>query len=260
MATRDQMLALIDVHRAQWDSTPSAARANRSISEINRFEAHHTAGPPPASMSFEAKKKFMQGIEHFHRVTKGWSDIFYHLFVFADGEIWAGRRLDRSSQSDIARTLTVHYPGFNPVVTPEQAESALRIARTITNDERMVSWHQERAASACPGTNVIAHIKDFLRPNLNQEPAVPEHTHVYADLSGFPEAQAAKRAGIWDGSDPAMAASRSTVAVMIQRAVDQAVAPLKAEIEELNAVGNEIVVDAEVLQIIVDEIQRRLAE
>ena len=97
-----------DVTRDEWDPNDNTPSATRTSEDIRGFELHHTGGTGPRSLTFQDKADWLLGIERYHELSKKWSDIFYNLFVFGDGEIWEGRRSDRSSQSSVAQYLTVH--------------------------------------------------------------------------------------------------------------------------------------------------------
>ena len=209
--------SMLSARRTAWDPTEGVTTLNRAADDIVAFELHHTGGPGPASMSFYDKQKWLLGIERYHEETKGWSDIFYNVFVFADGSIWEGRNMLRSSTSKAHDALTVHIPGNSPEITPEQHEALVRVARWATlGNPANVRGHSDRATTACPGDSGRAEltaIKEALTMN-------PDHTHVYQDLGDHRDAIAAAKSGIWNGDNPTGAASRSTVAVMVQRAID----------------------------------------
>jgi hypothetical protein len=281
------LLALYDVTRDDWDPNDNTPQKNREVDAIDRIELHHTGGAGPANLTFAGKLSWGLQIEAFHEGTKGWTDLFYHVFVFADGSTWGGRRPDRTSQSNIPTTLTVHIPGNNAWITPAQRAAILDLARWATDNPDMVRVHSDRAATQCPGANARV-----LRRQIQEDLAtMPEHDHTYADLSGNIDAQGAHAKGFWDTSNPSLAASRSTVAVIVNRvdnaartreaqlkaklaaaevritalaqslgAANASLNALQARVDQLNEVGNEIVVTPEVLDVIVAELQARLEE
>jgi hypothetical protein len=225
MSRRTEYLDLITVRRLEWDPTEQPAIKTRTINDVSLYEQHHTGGVGPKSLSFEHKAKWLLQIEAYHEWTKKWSDIFYHLFVFADGEVWEGRDILRTSQGNISNAVTVHIPGNNSAVTGPQHASLLRIARWATDDPAFVRDHQQRpAATVCSGPNGRAEIT-----RLREELIMADHTHEYQDLTDHEDAVTAKANGIWDGKNGEMAASRSTVAVMSQRVLDMVPVPLKGD-------------------------------
>ena len=262
MSRIDDFYSLLDVRRDVWDPNDNTPAANRTVNRINRFEAHHTGGSGPLAMSYDAKRGWLRGIERFHEQTKGWSDIFYHLFIFADGEVWEGRRIDRTSQANIPTTVTVHYPGNNPVVTPEQAESALAIARWAVTDPDQISYHSERGSTACPGDNVRAHIhqlrKSFTVTNFPPIQIVPENLSTNADYLELVQK------GFLSDADPDRVASRSVVGVVVNRAHNDAlaaVAELNARVDRLEEAADEdgeIILTDGVVERIIQEIIKRL--
>ena len=295
MSRRQELIDLSDCPRLSWDPTEEPVTHTRTGEDIDVFELHHTGAPGPSTLTFAGKQEWLLSIERYHEVNKGWSDIFYHVFVFADGEIWMGRDIRRTSQANLADAVTVHIPGDNPIITEAQHASLLRVARWATTEPAKIRGHRDRAATACPGNSGAAEVLR-LREELNMatslfaypgivrrgsslvsavklvqsavgtasdgvfgpatEAAVkrwqqssgltadgivgfttwvamfpvddpapapgPEaHNHSFENLAHLPEAKDAKANGLWDGSDPDMAASRSTVAVIAQRALSK---------------------------------------
>lgn len=251
---------LVDVPRTAWDDSVPTLRPTRNWSDISVYEQHHTGGKGPTSLSFEHKRRWILAIERLHRVTKGWRDIFYHVFVFADGETWGGRHPLVTSQGNINTALTVHIPGNNEPVTEVQYQRLLDIARWCTVQPHQVRDHQQRpAATECSGSNGRLTIAR-LRKDLTAMPTLPTNL-VTEDLGTHPHARAAKDLGLWNGVDPARVASRSVAAVTAYRAYAEAVERIKdlerrvAALEASQGVtsGSGLAVDE-----IVDEIARRL--
>ncbi len=212
------LLDIADVQRLGWDPTEEPAIFTRIEDDIDTFELHHTGARGPRDLTFAQKAIWLLAIERAHELYNGWSDIFYHVFVFADGEIWIGRDLRRTSQGNISNAITVHIPGNNPEIPEAQHASLLRLARLWAASPDHIRDHQQRpAATACSGDNGRAEIT-----RLREEYTMADHTHEYQDLTAHPDAVAAAASGLWNGSDPAGAASRSVVAVIAQRALDQA--------------------------------------
>ena len=262
MSRHADYLNLFDVRREEWDPNDDTPPANRTVKRIDRFEAHHTGGSGPLALSFEAKRGWARGVERYHQFNKGWTDIFYHVFIFADGEIWEGRRIDRTSQADIPTTVTVHYPGNDPVVTQAQADSAMRVARWAVTDPNRISYHSARAASSCPGDNVRQHIHE-LREGFNVTNFPPIQL-IPEDLRHHEDYLAAITKGFISDADPDRVASRSVAAVIANRAHDDALAyfaDLEARVNDLEEDTNvEIVVTADVIDVIILEIIKRLGE
>lgn len=229
------MLTLFDVQRADWDPNDNTPAKNREVDVIDTFELHHTGAAGPRSLSFEDKMRWGLEIEAFHEGKKGWTDIFYQAFVFADGEIWGGRRPDRSSQSDLMTTLTVHIPGNSPQITEAQHRSLLALARWCTTDPQHLRVHSDRAKTACPGDTGRAE-RDRLRRELNAVPA--DQNLLPEDLGDHSDAIAAATKGFLHNDEPARVASRSVVGVVANRvdaAAQRREKALKDEITALKA-------------------------
>lgn len=252
MSRHAALLNMATVQRLGWDPTEEAPAFTRTEDDIDTVELHHTGGSGPRSLSFDQKRRWLLSIERFHEKTKRWSDIFYHVFVFADGEIWIGRDLRRTSQSNIYNALTVHIPGNNPAITEPQYASLLQIAQLWASSPETIRGHNQRpAATQCPGSNGLAAIE-----RLREDYAMTEHTHTYMNLSHLEDAQDAKTNGLWDGSNPEGAASRSVVAVIAQRVLNKAVGKAVVSQKDLrNAIRKEI---PSIVDEVVNELQQRL--
>jgi hypothetical protein len=224
MSRHSDLNDLIDVRRLVWDPTEQPVTHTRTIDFITEYEQHHTGGVGPKSLSFEHKAKWCLQIEAYHEWTKRWSDIFYNIFVFADGEIWEGRDILRTSQGNISRAVTVHIPGDNTITTPKQHLSLLKLARWATRDEdrvtrnpALVRDHQQRpAATTCSGSNGRITIQR-LRKELNYIMPVSAGPQ---DLSNHVDFLEAESKGFLSGGG-ADVASRSVVGVVANR-VDEA--------------------------------------
>jgi len=228
MGAEAALLALFTRDRDYWDAGDNTPRATRSLDTVVGFEMHHTGGAGPKSLSDADKTEWLLSIERYHEQTKGWSDIFYNVFVFGDGEIWEGRRADRSSQASVSEYLTVHIPGNSPKITDEQHSALLALARWATNDTAMVRGHSDRASTACPGDSGRAELK---RIRAELEETIME----LQNLGKHGDAVAAKELGLWDGSNPAMGASRSVVSIVAFRAYEAAVVELLGKLDALAA-------------------------
>ncbi len=266
------LLELFDVKRDDWDPNDNTPRKNREVDSIDTFELHHTGSAGPRSLSFDGKLAWGLDIEAYHENNKGWTDLFYNVFVFADGEIWGGRRPDRSSQGDIPTTLTVHIPGNNPTITPEQHASLLRVARWCTDAPNHVRGHSDRAATACPGDNgrrELIRIREELAM-----PALPPIQIIPEDLRDNKDYLEAVKKGFISDADPDRVASRSVAAVIANR-VDKVnqidVSALQGQVTALGvrvaslegklaATPGDIVLTEGVKQAIVEELVKRLAE
>lgn len=147
----------VDVTREEWDPGDYVPPLTRGWKNITRYEGHHTGGPGPVSLSFADKRTWLLSIEAYHEDALGWTDGFYHVVHFADGETWAFRTPLRASQADIPRTLTAHFPGNNPEVTELQYQAALSMARAVVGTrEARLDVHSDRDSTICPGDNVRA--------------------------------------------------------------------------------------------------------
>ena len=151
---------LITVRRGEWDVTEPGRAAVRSWDDIEGVEIHWTGAAGPASLTFEEKQRWALAIERFHEKTKGWSDLFYQGFVFADGQFWEGRYELAISTSSARTWLTIHVPGTHGLsLTAAQKDMIVEIVR-LTGGQKL-RGHQERSATACPGPSAMAFIEEY---------------------------------------------------------------------------------------------------
>jgi hypothetical protein len=179
-ADLEDLYALVDYRRNVWDVDEPPREPVRDWSEVGGIEIHWTGAEGPKSMSFDDKKAWMLSIERYHEQNKGWTDVFYQIFCFADGTIAEGRHPLAISQSNLRSWLTVHVPGTHGMsLTEVQKEKLAAIAKVSGGDMR---GHQERSATACPGPSAMSFITRYRtgqfepEPEPTPEPPAPEPT------------------------------------------------------------------------------------
>ena len=228
MSRHLELFDLFDVRRPNWDPTEEPAVRTRSIEEVFVYEQHHTGARGPRSLSFADKAKWLLVIERMHEFYKGWSDIFYHVFVFADGEIWEGRDVLRTSQGNLSDAITVHVPGNNTVTTEAQYQSLLKLARWATSSPNNVRDHQQRpAATICSGD----HGRETIQ-RLRQELTMSLKDLLPEDLSDHPDFLHAETLGFLEGNGQ-RTASRSVVGIVATRVYRAAVSGHRSIISRL---------------------------
>jgi hypothetical protein len=152
------ILDMVLVQRREWDPTEPDRSPLRSWNDITGVEVHYTGAPGPKSLVFADKKQWLLSIERYHEQTKGWSDIFYNLFIFADGEVWLGRNPLVQSQGSLFNWLTVHVPGTTGMeLTNIQKTKLAKMADALGG----LRGHGERAATSCPGASALDFIHAY---------------------------------------------------------------------------------------------------
>lgn len=153
------IMNMVIVDRNEWDVTEPARAAKRSWHDVTGIEIHYTGSAGPKSLAFEDKKQWLLNIERYHEVTKGWSDIFYNMFVFADGEVWLGRNPLVQSQGSLFNWMTVHVPGTVGMTLTEIQKSKIAAMADIVGGG--LRGHQERSATGCPGASAMEFIHSY---------------------------------------------------------------------------------------------------
>ena len=134
---------------------------------------HHTATARDTT-TFAAVKKY--------HISKGWGDIGYHYFITADGKIWPGRAENVVGAHSISANMNFKSLGIcltgnfmNETPTKAQLSSletlliSLKVKYNIAIEN--ILGHQEIPAStACPGTNLLAWIKNFRKDYQEVKP------------------------------------------------------------------------------------------
>ena len=59
--------------------------------EITKIHIHHTQTCND-DFTGDNHKRILKSIRNFHKKVRGWGDVGYHNFVFADGAILADRK------------------------------------------------------------------------------------------------------------------------------------------------------------------------
>jgi hypothetical protein len=153
------ILDMVLVQRREWDTTEPDRAPLRSWNDITGIEVHYTGAAGPKSLVFADKKQWLLNIERYHEQTKGWSDIFYNLFVFADGEVWLGRNPLVQSQGSLFNWLTVHVPGTVGMELTDIQKSKIAAMADIVGGS--LRGHQERSATGCPGDSAMSFIRAY---------------------------------------------------------------------------------------------------
>ena len=146
------------VSRDEW-----GARAPRSVravapDQFTAVEVHHSATPVREALAA------VRGFQNFHMDTNGWRDLFYNWLVHPDGTILEGRSWVTSPRPENVMTVCLigNYDAIEMTAAQEQSvkeivwESQRRMPQLVGRD---VKWHNQRAATACPGTDAVAFVR-----------------------------------------------------------------------------------------------------
>ena len=154
-----QIMSMVLVDRNEWDYDEPARAASRSWDDIIGIEVHYTGAPAPKNLTFSEKRQWLLNIERYHEQTKGWSDIFYNIFVFADGEVWLGRNPLVQSQKSLFNWMTVHVPGTVGMhLTDVQKTKIAKMADIVGGSLRD---HGSRASTGCAGSSAREFISAY---------------------------------------------------------------------------------------------------
>lgn len=226
------IMNMVTIGRTEWDTTEPERAAKRSWSHITGIEIHYTGAPGPKSLAFADKKQWLLNIERYHEKTKGWSDIFYNMFVFADGEVWLGRNPLVQSQGSLFNWMTVHVPGTVGMELTEVQKSKIAAMSDIVGGS--LRGHGERSATGCPGDSAMAFIRAYRAGNY--QPVAPIDWEavaawVEAAKSAHPEyiKSADGRSYVWDGQQVVEVSPEQVAARAAAKAAEAAAAKAAAE-------------------------------
>ena len=176
-----QILGLDVIKRSEW----GAAKARRSrvyIGDDYEYVAVHHGASSNASARRDPKR-VIRGYQNYHLNTKRWPDIFYHLLVDKEGNIYEGAYGYRITSSSWGDELSVCLLGNNDeeVTTAAQRTAIEDIWAALSHQrgkDTRLSYHRERAretgtgsASTCPGRHAIAMV-DRIRTAGTKDPDV----------------------------------------------------------------------------------------
>lgn len=110
--------------------------------------------------------------------NNGWTDIFYNWLVHPDGTIVEGRGWGTSPRPE--NVMTVNFIGnYETDVLTEAAKASagLMVRECVRRMPQLagrdVKWHNQRAATACPGRNIISFIRERNALGWDAAPAAP---------------------------------------------------------------------------------------
>ena len=179
---RDHLRETIQVTRSEWGSA-QAARQMHPVPADEPYwtgvEAHHGGRPDLTRDGYQA----LPDIQAAQQSSGNYSDIWYHLAIDQTGQIFEARGIDWKNNSADRTTLTVLFVGGYDLAgaNPLQLAAFERIRRAIAldnpNADNVLTWHAERAATACCGAKLIAQLTE-IRAKENASggfvPAPPE--------------------------------------------------------------------------------------
>ena len=142
----------------KYQALVAEAPPHRRIDEII---VHHTWSPTVAQWR---GRQTWQGIDRYHEVSRGWSDIGYHLGVGPDLSIWLLRPLPRAGGHTLnhnAHSVGVSMIGCYDTgrddpkaIMPYTASLVRALIDRYALSVAEVRFHREFAAKSCPGTGI----------------------------------------------------------------------------------------------------------
>jgi peptidoglycan hydrolase-like protein with peptidoglycan-binding domain len=145
------------ITRAQWGARPASGAANK-ISSKPLGVAVHYEGPKMGTYSHSLCAGKVRGIQRFHQVTRGWSDIAYNYLVCPHGYVYEGRGLYVGSAANGTTKANLDYYAVcailgasDPVPATLMAGLKQAIAQCRKRSGNAVVGHRDLYATACPG-------------------------------------------------------------------------------------------------------------
>ena len=145
------------VSRSSWGA--QAPRCSPSDRSKYRITVHHTVTPNNDTMDYKAR---MRQIQSYHRNTRGYCDIGYHVVIAQNGSSLEGRTLSHlgahASNANSGNAGISFMGNYDVAKAPAKMECAAAkvidyIARKygISRSRSTVKGHRELGSTACPG-------------------------------------------------------------------------------------------------------------
>lgn len=155
------------VTRAQWKARePSKPSSPSDLGHMRGLAVHHSGSIHDREDKHDHCAKRVQGIQDFHQLHKGWSDVAYHWLLCWHGSLYLGRSLQRRSASQGSlygneRYLAVCVLGdWSDEELPYTVTNGLLEARrrllTVAAGARKVMPHSVFVPTACPGASLTS--------------------------------------------------------------------------------------------------------
>jgi hypothetical protein len=177
---------MLDIQtRATWGAVEATHIAYLDLKNIDSLVVHHLGDGIVRvdDPSIEASRRVMAGIQAFHMITRGWSDIAYHYAIDRAGRVFEGRpweRVSAATQGHNRHTLSVVLlsDGVQQHMTDAQEialEALWAEERDILGAAITLTDHNDWSPSTCPGPNIeldLQAIRDTPKsdpPNIDTE-------------------------------------------------------------------------------------------
>jgi hypothetical protein len=153
--------------RERWTRERPIMTLANPMGQITAITVHHDGMPPVTLRTERDAAERIDLIRRAH-IGRGWADIGYHYIIDPQGRIWQGR--PRNLQGAHVKDHNEHNLGImvlgNFVEQRPTAAALSSLDAFILANMRMfrvslhsVQTHQELATTACPGTNLQAHME-----------------------------------------------------------------------------------------------------
>ncbi len=158
--------------RAAWGARdPDPALLVPHSRKVRHLTVHH-AGSHTGTTGPERYRIW----QRLHMDERGWGDIAYHMIIAIDGTVYWARDLamrgDTGTNYDPDRHFLVVVEGGFDVDVPTDAQlDRLRVVLAWASSRFDVSpnrirGHRDWAATACPGANLYAYVRDGLAADV----------------------------------------------------------------------------------------------
>ncbi|MFV9511797.1 N-acetylmuramoyl-L-alanine amidase [Tepidibacillus sp. LV47] len=137
------------------------------IEEIKKYDhvelhIHHTFAPSHKDWNGHNGLTLQQGMRNYHMTKKKWSDIGQHVTLLPDGMFVTGRPFNETPASiyghnrgAFAVEMLGDFDSGHDILTGEQKESILKLARFFVDKGKYIRFHRENAPwKSCPGTGI----------------------------------------------------------------------------------------------------------
>lgn len=168
------------VSRSEWGAR--APRGRYSSHSIQRLIVHHSSAPNASQYQGAAT---VRGIQRFHIVDRGWTDVGYHFLIGPDGVIYQGRPETKRgahctpNSGKVGICMIGNFQGTDEL-TEEAEASLVDLLAWLTSNYKVagmdhIQGHRDWNSTNCPGDSLyqkLPSLRTKVKAKLEGEPAL----------------------------------------------------------------------------------------
>lgn len=155
------------IHRAEWGALTPGRMGSRTADDIIAVVVHYADLNAQADLPDE--EAAVRGIQRYHMVNRGWSDIGYNALVGMSGIVYEGRG---------SMWVPAHCEGFNTPslglcfltaggISLEAGAAAVELVHLweyLLHRKLVIFGHREKRPTVCPGDRIFGWVERVRAP------------------------------------------------------------------------------------------------